>query len=104
MKKTLFVLCLLFTTSAFAQYSGGAATVSSQPQIYESPSHPAHASYTAMSTETSVLASSSYTSAQGERPVSDFPQPDPVSLGLAARELKKQHAELKRSHVVWVNQ
>jgi hypothetical protein len=104
MKKTLFVLCLLSSTAAFAQYYGGAPSVSSQPQIYESPSHPAHASYTAMSTETSVLASSSYTSAQGERPVSDFPQPDPVSLGMAARELKKQHAELKKSRVVWVNQ
>ncbi len=104
MKMTLFVLCLLSTTAAFAQYVGGGATLNSQPQIYEAPSHPAHASYTAMSSEQSVLASSSYSSAQGERPVSDFPQAEPVSLGIAARELKKEHAELKKSRVVWINQ
>jgi hypothetical protein len=104
MKKTLFVLCLLSATAAFAQnYSGGSA-LSSQPVIYESPSHPAHASYVPMSSEQSVLASSSYASAQGERPFSDFPQPEPVSLGAAARELKKQHDQMKKSRTVWVNQ
>jgi hypothetical protein len=57
-----------------------------------------------MSSEQSVLASSSYASAQGERPFSDFPQPEPVSLGAAARELRKQHDKTKKSRTVWVNQ
>jgi|SRR5271156_4873136 len=102
MKKTLFVLCLLSTTAAFAQL--GASSISTQPQIYQSPSHPAHASYTYLSQGESVLGNASYSSAQGERPAWDFPQPEPVSLGVAARELKKEHAQLKKSRVVWVNQ
>src|ERR1700687_3223265 len=103
MKKTLLVLCLLSTTAAFAQYVG-ASYISNQPQIYESPSHPAHTSYAPMSQEQNVLAATSYSSAQGERPASDFPQAESVSLAVAARELRKQHAQLKKSRVVWVNQ
>jgi len=103
MKKTLFVICLLSATAAFAQY-GGAGTVNNQAQSYQFQTHPAHAAFAAMGQELSVLASGSYGSAQGERPVSDFPQPEAVSLGTAARELRKQHAaESKKPHIVWVN-
>jgi hypothetical protein len=106
MKKTLFLFCLLSTTAAFAQY--GASAISNQPQIYEFPSHTAHASYAPMASERSVLSSSSFHFAQGERPASDFPQQAPaaeaVSLGAVARELRQQHAQLKKSRVVWVNQ
>ncbi len=102
MKKTLLLFCLLSATAAFAQIG---AAISSQPQIYESPSHPAHASYAPMSREQSVLGGTSYLSAQGERPLSEFPQPTvAVSLGTIARELKQQHAQLKKSRVVWINQ
>jgi len=104
MKPALFVLCLLSTSAAFAQYLGGASHISSEPQIYEFSSHPAHASYAPMSQEQNVLATSTYSSAQGERPASDFPQPESVSLGLTARELRQQHAQLKKSPTVWVNQ
>jgi hypothetical protein len=105
MKKMVFVLCLVFTSVAFAQnYSSGVSSISSQPQIFVPPDHPAHASYAPMSSEQSVLASSSYSSAQGERPFSDIPHPDPVPLGTAARELRKERAEVKRSHFLWVNQ
>jgi len=106
MKKILFVfvfvLCLLSTTAAFAQYA--VSRTSTEPTSFASPNHPAQASYTPMSQERSVLGSGSYSSAQGERPFSDFPQPELVPLGTTARELKKQHAELKKSRVVWVNQ
>ncbi len=103
MKKTLFVIFLLSATAAFAQY-GGAGTLNNQAQSYQFQTHPAHAAFAAMSQELSVLASASYASAQGERPVSDFPQAKEVSLGAAARELRKQHAaQLKKSHIVWVN-
>jgi hypothetical protein len=101
MKKILFVLCLLSTSAAFGQYF---SSISSQPQIYQAPSHPEHASYAALAQEQTVLASTSYSAAQGSRPFSDFPQPDPVALGTAARELKKEHAELKKSRIIWVNQ
>jgi hypothetical protein len=100
MKKTLFILCLLSTTAAFAQYSGGMSAMNSQPQVYQVPTHPAHANYTSMAGEQTVLSS-----AQGERPVSDFPQPEAVSLGAYAREIRKQHAaQLKKARVVWINQ
>jgi|ERR1700687_3388954 len=104
MKRALFVLFLLSATAAFAQYAGGASYLSSEPHIYQFSSHPAHASYAPMSQEQNVLAATSYSSAQGERPASDFPQPESVSLGLAARELRQQHAQLKKSPIVWVNQ
>jgi hypothetical protein len=56
-----------------------------------------------MSQEQNVLAATSYSTAQGERPASDFPQPESISLGSAARELRQQHAQLKKSRVIWVN-
>lgn len=102
MKKTLFVLCLLSTTAAFAQQN--AASINNQVYIPEFISHDAHASYTSMSAEQSILASASYAFAQGERPASDFPQAEAVSLGTYAREIRKQHAQVKKSRVVWVNQ
>jgi hypothetical protein len=104
MKKTLFILCLLSTAGAFAQYYPAAGHIDNTPVIYESPSHPAHASYAPMMQEQSVLGSSNYTSAQGERRASDFPQAEGISLGVYARELRKQHAELKKARFVWVNQ
>jgi hypothetical protein len=104
MKPALFVLCLLSTSAAFAQYLGGTSYISNEPQIYQFASHPAHAAYAPMSQEQNVLASTSYSSEHGERPASDFPQAEGVSLGAAARELKQQHAQLKKSPIVWVNQ
>ncbi len=101
MKKTVFLLCLLSTTAAFAQY--GATTLSNQPQSYQFASHPEHAAYASMSQGLSVVGGANYSSAQGERPASDFPQPESVSLGTVARELRKQHAQLKKSRAVWVN-
>jgi hypothetical protein len=103
MKKTLLALCLLSTAAAFAQYNG-AGSRSSQPVVYEMPSHPEHAGYAPMSREQSVLSAASYSTAQGERVGSDFPQPEDVSLGTAARELRKQHAQLKKARVIWINQ
>ncbi len=103
MKKTLLVLCLLSSTAAFAQYSGIGASLDSQPVIYEPPSHPQHATYAPMMQEQSVL-SGSYSTAQGERRASDFPQAEGISLGTYAREFKKQHEQLKKTRVIWVNQ
>ncbi len=105
MKKILFplcLLCLLSSTAAFAQPA--ASYISSEPQIYNAPSHPAHASYTPMSQEQNMLGGANYFIGQGERPLSEFPQPPAVPLGTIARELRQEHAQLKKSRVVWVNQ
>jgi hypothetical protein len=108
MKKTLLLLCLLFSTAAFAQHGASMGSISSQPQVYEFPSHPAHASFTPMASERSILSGASFSFAQGDRPAADFPETatasETVSLGAIARELRRQHAQVKKSRVVWVNQ
>jgi hypothetical protein len=103
MKKTLFVLVLLSATGAFAQSFGGIGSLNSQQNIPYVASHPAHASYAPMASEQSVLGTAGVSMAQGVRPFSDFPQPAEISLGAAARELKK-HEPAKKSAIVWVNQ
>lgn len=103
MKTTLLVLCLLCSTAAFAQFYAAGASRDSTPVIYQSPSHPQHADYAPLRQEHSVI-SGSYSSAQGERPASDFPQAPGISLGDYARQFRKQHDVLKKSRVVWVNQ
>ncbi len=100
MKITLLVLCLLLTTAAFGQYGG---YLSSQPNIYHAPDHPAHASYAEIPTGQSVVGGGGYTLAQGDRPASDFPQQAQISLGEAARELRKQHEQVKKARFVWTN-
>jgi len=104
MKKTLFMLCLLSASAAFAQNQYNPYGLNSQITTPQFNSHDAHASFAPMSQERSILASSGFASAQGDRPASDFPQAEGVSLGAAARELRKQHAQVKKSRVVWVNQ
>jgi hypothetical protein len=99
MKIILLLLCLLITTAAFAQR----ASISSEPQNYSFTTHEAHATYTPMSQERSVVGGTSYTTGQGERPVTEFPQAEAVSLGAYAREIKKDHAQLKKAPVVWIN-
>ena len=105
MKKTLFVLSLfVLTTAAFAQYGGAVGHISAEPQIFRAPEHPAHAGFATLRSETSIYPGTSYMSAQGERPASDFPQAATASLGDLAREFKKQHAQVKKSKMVWINQ
>ena len=100
MKITLLLCCLLLSASAFGQYG----YISSQTNAYQPPDHPAHASYAPTATEFTVIGGAGYTMAQGERPLSDFPQKTQMSLGDAARELKKQHEQVKKARFVWTNQ
>jgi len=102
MKKTLLLLCLFATTAVYAQYFP--ASVNSQVNIPRFDSHDAHANYAPMAAEQNILGTTSFVSAQGERPASDFPHAEAVSLGAYAREFRKQHAQLKKSRVVWINQ
>jgi hypothetical protein len=102
MKKLLFVLFVVSTSAAFAQNLGN--SINSQAQSYSFQTHPGHATYVPLTQEQSVLPTSTYLTAQGDRRPSDFAQPEAAPLGTIARELRKQHAQLKKSPVVWVNQ
>lgn len=101
MKTAFLVLCLLLTTAAFGQYVG--ASISSEPQPYRAPSHPQHATAQTLAAEQYVLGGMNYTSAQGERPTWDLPQPPTQSLGEIARVLKKEHATVKKARFVFEN-
>jgi len=101
MKHILLVLGLFLGTAAFAQYQGG--YINSEPHFFEPPSHPAHASYSPIAEGQSLIGNTSYLSAQGERPVSDFPQPPQKPLGDIARELKTQRDHVKKARIVWEN-
>lgn len=102
MKKVLLMaVCLILTNAAFGQYFS--SRLDSQPQVYHVPEHPQHAGYTSLGQGVGIVGGGSVNFAQGERPVSDFPQAAAKPLGDAARELKKEHAALKKSRFVWEN-
>ena len=101
MKTALLVLCLLFTTAAFGQYYG--TSISSEPQPYRANGHPQHAAVHALAAEEYVLAGTSYSSAQGEKPTWELPQAPAQSLGETARILRKEHARLKKARFVYEN-
>ena len=95
------MVCLLSASAAFGQNYVG--YLNSEPQVYHAPDHPAHASYAPIAQETFVGGGGSISIATGEKPASDFPQAAPMPLGDAAREIKKQHAQLKKARKVWEN-
>jgi hypothetical protein len=92
MKTTLFALCFLCATAAFGQ---SASVVSSAAQATEFADHARHASPHLMGTEDTLLGDSVYSTAHGERPMSDFATGMTVNderpLGDIARELRKKH-------------
>ncbi len=100
MKTSLLVLLLLATSAAFAQYAG---SISSQSQPYHPPENPAHATVHALAPERSVLSSTNYTSAQGEKPVWELPQVPSTPLGDVARTLKQEHSKVKKARFVYEN-
>ena len=104
-KTSFFLLCLLGATAAFGQYGSGVAVLNSQPVIYETPSHPEHASIRPMAQPQSLLEQSGYSYAQGDRPLWEVAPPEHVTpLGDIARELRKEHAEAKKATICWANQ
>ena len=104
MKMTLliFCFCLLLTTAAFGQYYGNGRSV--EPQLYQPPDHPSHASYSSLGMEHSIVGWTTYAMATGDRPASDFPQAAQASLGDVARELRKQHEHARKAVIVWEKQ
>ena len=101
MKTILLVSCLLTASVVFGQGYYGSRV--SEPQIYMPADHTAHASYAPMAQERGIGGGGSPTFAQGDRPASDFPQVASAPLGDTARELKKQHAQVKKARFVWEN-
>lgn len=104
MKTTLLVLCFLCTAAAFGQSASGVSVLNNQPQMVSFVSHSQRASQQPMSPGESLLAGSSYSHAQGVRPLWEVaPVSNPVPLGDTARILRKQHATAKKAKVVWDN-
>jgi hypothetical protein len=98
MKTTLFLLCFFCAAAAFGQ---NASVISSEPVIMTVPDHPQHASQHEMREEHSLLSGSSYSYAQGERPLWEFGDvKQPVPLGDIARAARKDHAAAKKAEYV----
>lgn len=104
MKIALFVICVLGATAAFGQASLTGSGLSNEPVIIQVPTHPQHAAQQSLGSSQSLLESSSYTSAKGERPLWEVAVPSQQTpLGDSARALKKEHATLKKAKRVWQN-
>ncbi len=102
MKITLLLFC--FSLCATAVFGQAASVLSNRPQMLQVPDNPAHASQHEMAQEQNILEHSSYTYAQGERPLWEFgPVSQPVPLGDSARALRKQHEAAKKAEIVWQN-
>jgi hypothetical protein len=99
MKITLFAIFILYAASAFGQSS-----LSSQPQIIEPASHPLHAETHSLASEHSLVGGgpSTYTYAQGERPLWEFgsPLPEPTPLGDVARSYRKEKQAARKAEIV----
>ncbi len=105
MKVSLFILCILFATAAFGQSSGAVGSVlNNTPSMVEFSSHDALATQHSMGREQNLLEISSYTWAQGERPLWEVaPKIYPTPLGDSARALRKEHEAAKKAEIVWNN-
>jgi hypothetical protein len=102
MKITFFALFILCTASAFGQ--AGVSVLSNQPQITELPTHPLHAENHSLATEQPLVGGgpSTYTYAQGERPLWEFgsPYPEPAPLGDVARAYRHEKVTARKAEKV----
>jgi len=104
--KTVFCLfCVSFASAAFAQNVGAAASaLSNEPIHIMVPEHPEHASQKPMLAEQSLLQTSTFTAAHGERPLWEVaPVKEEVPLGDVARAYRREHNIEKRSATVVEN-
>ncbi len=106
MKITLFVLLFLCAAAAFGQT--GVAVLSNQPQIVTLPEHPQHAEHSDLACEHPLVGggATTYTYAQGERPLWEFgsPYPEPAPLGDVARAFRKEKVAVKKAEKVFEKQ
>ena len=102
MKKALLAICILGSSAAFAQFSGG--SLSAQPQVYTFATHEEHASRRPLRTAEVLNGGETVVSAQGERPLWEVATPvHEVPLGDSARALRLEHAANKKAVKVWQN-
>ena len=96
MKTTLFALLFLCATAAFGQ---AGASLTSEPQPIQMPTHEQHANQKSMQTEQSLLFAFDSTSAKGERPLWEVgPKPAAeIPLGDVARLFRNEHATAKKA-------
>jgi hypothetical protein len=104
MKITMIVLFILlaglWTGSAFGQT--GVSTLSNQPQVIQSASHPQHAEMHSMAIETPLVGGGGYTYAQGERPLWEFGpvSEPPTPLGDVARAYRREKQSARKAEIV----
>jgi hypothetical protein len=90
--KTIFcALCFLCASAAFGQ---SAPVLTNTPQPLQMFEHPQHASEHALAPESSLFSCSTYSYAQGERPLAEFGEAPryEIPLGDIARAFRKEHS------------
>lgn len=99
-KVIVVAFCVLCASAALGQ---NAAVLPNTPQPLTIQDHPQHAEAHDMRQESSLLGSN-YTSEHGERPLWEFgPVKAVTPLGDLARAQRKEHANDKKSAVMWTN-
>lgn len=105
MKNVLLVVMIVCASCACF---GQAAAISSQPSPIQMTSHPETAAQHSLAMEHSLVGGgpSTYTYAQGERPLWEFGpfSPPPVPLGDVARDVRKEKLTAKKAEFVFEKQ
>jgi|SRR5271166_6686222 len=100
----ILTIIFLFASLGHAQIAGSSVQPLNGPS-YSVPDHPQHASQADLRPETSLLGNNTVTYAQGERPMSDFPDTKYVKpLGDVAREYRAEHVTAEKATRVWNQQ
>ena len=105
MKITFLALLILCAGAAFGQTAG---SISSQSTPIQIPDHVMHAEQHAMAQESPLVGSTgtTYTYAQGERPLWEFGPmlPPPTPLGDVARAFRREKLAAKKAEIVFEKQ
>lgn len=105
MKTVFLMLLLLLSVGAFGQccqYTNATTIAPAQMgTTWSSPDHPMHASRHSLAFEQDLKEVGGVTMAQGERPAWEVYNVEPISLGDAARDYRKQHLTAKKAQIVW---
>lgn len=103
--KYIVVVCVLIVVGSVGAAAQIGGALSNEPQVFTMPSHPEHATKQPLADERSLLDSSAYVSAKGERPLWETPQQVTyvMPLGDVARLLRKEHEAAKKAVLVKEN-
>jgi len=104
LKVGLLALCFLCSAAALGQSGTSGPILNGQVSVTEFSSHPEFAMQKPMATEQSLLEASTYSWAQGERPLWEVaPVVHHTPLGDSARLLRKEHQSAKKADFIWNN-